>query len=54
MATIVEVARRAGVSKSTVSRVLNGVPVSAAARMRVETGSLYGSWESRGDGRSSG
>lgn len=37
MATIVEVARRAGVSKSTVSRVLNGAPVSAGARMRVET-----------------
>lgn len=37
MATIVEVAHRAGVSKSTVSRVLNGVPVSAGARMRVET-----------------
>lgn len=37
MATIVEVAHRAGVSKSTVSRVLNGVPVSEAARLRVET-----------------
>ena len=37
MATIVEVARRAGVSKSTVSRVLNGVPVSAGARLNVET-----------------
>ncbi|MGE5598018.1 MAG: LacI family DNA-binding transcriptional regulator, partial [Bacteroidota bacterium] len=36
MATIVEVARLAGVSKSTVSRVLNGVPVSDEAKRRVE------------------
>lgn len=37
VATINEVARLAGVSKSTVSRVLNGVPVSNEARLRVET-----------------
>ena len=36
MTTIMEVARAAGVSKSTVSRVLNGVPVSEEARRRVE------------------
>mgnify|MGYP005839761069 CR=1 FL=1 len=36
MTTILEVARAAGVSKSTVSRVLNGVPVSEEARRRVE------------------
>ncbi|MGE5528149.1 MAG: LacI family DNA-binding transcriptional regulator [Patescibacteria group bacterium] len=36
MATIFEVARLAGVSKSTVSRVLNGGPVSDGARLRVQ------------------
>ncbi|MGQ9778671.1 MAG: LacI family DNA-binding transcriptional regulator [Bacillota bacterium] len=36
MTTIMEVARAAGVSKSTVSRVLNGVPVSEETRRRVE------------------
>lgn len=36
MGSILEVARRAGVSKSTVSRVLNGGSVSEKARLAVE------------------